>query len=51
MTKATLKDKATAYMRLYSFLRWKHPEILEDFRKAMKDAKDKSAGIYKAVLE
>lgn len=51
MTKATLQDKANSYMRLYHFLQWKHPEILEEFRKLMKEAKDQATGIYEASKE
>lgn len=48
MTRASLEDKANAYMRLYNFLRFKHPEILKEFRELMKESKDKAVGIYKA---
>jgi len=51
MTKASIEEKANAYLRLYNFLRYKHPEILEEFRKLMREAKDKEAGIYKASIE
>jgi len=51
MVKATLEEKANAYTRLYNFLRFKHPDILEEFRQLMKDAKDKASGIYKASIE
>jgi len=46
MTKASLQDKANAYMRLYSFLRCKHPDVLEEFRRLMKNSKDRATGIY-----
>jgi len=51
MTKASLEEKANAYTRLYHFLQWRHPEILEEFRKLMKEAKDKASGIYEASKE
>jgi hypothetical protein len=51
MTKASLEEKANAYMRLYNFLRWKHPEILEEFRRLMRESKDKAIGICKASEE
>lgn len=50
MSKASVEAKANAYMRLYSFLRCKHPEILEEFRKVMKESKDRAIGICE-VLE
>jgi hypothetical protein len=51
LTKATIEERANAYMRLYNFLRFKHPEILEEFRTLMKEAKDKEAGIFNASME
>jgi len=51
MTKASLEDKANAYMRLYNFLRFKHPEVLEEFRQLMKESKDKAAGLYDASCQ
>ena len=48
MTKPSLEEKANAYLRLYTFLRFKHPEILEEFRQLMKESKDKAVGIYEA---
>ena len=51
MTKASLQDKANSYMRLYSFLRCKHPEVLNEFRKLMKESKDRAIGIYEVSKE
>jgi hypothetical protein len=50
MPKATLEDKANAYVRLYNFLRFKHPEVLEEFRQLMKESKDRAMGVYEASM-
>lgn len=50
MTKASVEAKANAYTRLYHFLGTKHPEILEEFRRKMKRAKDKAIGTYNATM-
>jgi hypothetical protein len=40
--KAELKHYKVAYNRLYGFLRSRHPEILEEYRKLMEEAKNKA---------
>ena len=47
MTKAKLEHYKVGYQKLYSFLRCRHPEVLEEYRKYLKEVKER---VEKALL-